>query len=312
MTIGVGADVENPRYLSPSGELCLVIRQHPEIGDFERVSSEEYWREDPVETWLNEIPLEQPEAVPPEPAPVEGALYRLWPSGDRELLAEVAFRSGERYESVLVADDGHFVTAGPVRCEADAELLTIRAADGSVVRTLRVRDLLTPRDQQWLCRGSEGDVWFSIGETLRMTVLIDDSARDDSGARQETVDIDLATGSAPRPERNRCPAPDVVTAEAVDGRSQALLDRAVVRVLPEYPEIAAKARVSGVVIVQIAVGDDGTVEEAEIVKPLPFGLDKAVRDAILKWKFAPGAAPASGLIRFHFEIVRHYRPRTMV
>lgn len=273
-------EVENPRFVSPNGEMCVFIRNEP-------------------------------------PEPTRAALYHCWPGGYRQPLAEFALQSEEAFGGVLVADDGHIVTYRPVRCDASAELLTIRAPDGSVVRTLRARDALTSNDQQWLCRGNENDVRFSVGETLRMTMLVTDGRWDDPGARHYAVDIDLATGAVAKPDRNYCPAALLITPEADDGlprpridrdvvplTSQALLDRAVVRVLPEYPEVAAKARISGRVGVQVVVGRDGNVEAVTIVKPLPFGLDEAARRAILKWEFAPDAARVSGVLAFHFKIVR--------
>ncbi|HEX2059238.1 MAG TPA: energy transducer TonB [Thermoanaerobaculia bacterium] len=86
--------------------------------------------------------------------------------------------------------------------------------------------------------------------------------------------------------------------------SQALLDRAVVRVVPEYPVVATKARISGIVAVQVVVGTDGNVEEASIVKPLPFGCDEAVKEAVKRWEFAPAPTRVSGVLAFRFELVR--------
>lgn len=54
-----------------------------------------------------------------------------------------------------------------------------------------------------------------------------------------------------------------------------------------YPEVARKARVQGVVIVEFVVGTDGRVTQARIVKPLPMGLDTAAVDALKRWEFKP-------------------------
>lgn len=306
---------ENPRFVSPNGELCVVVRSFPRIGDFERVSEEEYWRREEAEAWLREEPV-------PAPVPARGALYRIWPGDYRQLLAEFTFRPGEAYDHILVADDGYFVTWHPVRCGASAELLTIRDPDAAVVRTLRVRDVLTAHDQQWLCRGAASDVRVSLGETLRLTMLVTDGRGDDARARHHTIDIDHRTGAAAAPERDHCPAALLVVPEADDAlprarsdpgvvpvASQSILDRAVVRVLPEYPDVAAKARISGRVGVQVVVGADGKVEAASIVKPLPFGLNEAVRSAIAKWEFAPAPSRESGVLAFRFEILRKDPPR---
>jgi hypothetical protein len=74
----------NPKFFSPNGEMCLVIRRDPNIGDFESVTPAAFWRRDPVDDWLDEYPLP---AVKPEkePEPLRGALYQRWPSGHHAL-----------------------------------------------------------------------------------------------------------------------------------------------------------------------------------------------------------------------------------
>lgn len=59
------------------------------------------------------------------------------------------------------------------------------------------------------------------------------------------------------------------------------------RVEPDYPEGAKKARISGVVIVEARIGDDGTVRGATVLKGLPYGLDQAAVDAVRQWVFQP-------------------------
>jgi TonB family protein len=57
---------------------------------------------------------------------------------------------------------------------------------------------------------------------------------------------------------------------------------------PEYPEVARKARITGVVLVEIVIEKDGRVSHATVLKPLPFGLDQAAAEAVLNWKYKPG------------------------
>jgi protein TonB len=56
---------------------------------------------------------------------------------------------------------------------------------------------------------------------------------------------------------------------------------------PQYPEAARRARVSGIVIVELLIEKDGRVSAVHLVKPLPFGLDRAVVDAARTWRFKP-------------------------
>ncbi|HEV2718912.1 MAG TPA: energy transducer TonB [Thermoanaerobaculia bacterium] len=60
------------------------------------------------------------------------------------------------------------------------------------------------------------------------------------------------------------------------------------RVEPKYTDEARQNDVSGIVILEVVIDKDGRVKNAQVLKPLPFGLDQAALDAVRQWEFKPG------------------------
>ena len=54
---------------------------------------------------------------------------------------------------------------------------------------------------------------------------------------------------------------------------------------------AAKAGISGIVILELTLDEQGKVIGAHVLKPLPFGLDQATVDAVSAWQFRPARSP---------------------
>jgi protein TonB len=57
-------------------------------------------------------------------------------------------------------------------------------------------------------------------------------------------------------------------------------------VAPIYPEIARSARVSGIVILEAVLGEDGSVREVRVLRSVPL-LDAAAVAAVREWRFTP-------------------------
>jgi TonB family protein len=62
--------------------------------------------------------------------------------------------------------------------------------------------------------------------------------------------------------------------------------RMVRHVDPVYPEEAKAAGVSGVVIIDIKIGTDGSVAAASVLRSIPQ-LNQAALDAVYQWEFEP-------------------------
>jgi protein TonB len=59
------------------------------------------------------------------------------------------------------------------------------------------------------------------------------------------------------------------------------------RVEPPYPEIARRARIEGVVILEAVITKTGTVEEVKVLRALHPVMDQAAINAVKKWKYKP-------------------------
>jgi protein TonB len=61
------------------------------------------------------------------------------------------------------------------------------------------------------------------------------------------------------------------------------------RVEPRYTEPARKARIQGVVELDLAVDSSGRVVRVDVVRALPFGLTEEAERAVRQWRFRPAA-----------------------
>lgn len=57
-------------------------------------------------------------------------------------------------------------------------------------------------------------------------------------------------------------------------------------VAPSYPPIAQAAKISGVVILEALIAEDGSVREVKVLRSVPL-LDAAATDAVRQWRFTP-------------------------
>ncbi len=79
-----------------------------------------------------------------------------------------------------------------------------------------------------------------------------------------------------------------------------LVRRAKNKVQPEYPVLARKMNITGVVKVEVVVAANGTVKQAKVIGGHPV-LASAALEAVKKWRFEPAAGESTGIVDFKFE-----------
>lgn len=88
------------------------------------------------------------------------------------------------------------------------------------------------------------------------------------------------------------PAPQVRVAEDNAGVYSAVpaggtQPEEVDRVVPRYPMMARRMTIQGPVVVRGIVRRDGTIDNVEVIRDLPYGLGEAAREAVSRWRFRP-------------------------
>lgn len=109
--------------------------------------------------------------------------------------------------------------------------------------------------------------------------------------RHADVDRELELALAPIAERlassgTRTPLVAALTLPRA-GRDVPM-PRLAKRVPPTYPLDAARAAITGHVVLDVVIGKDGRVRDADVVRSIP-ALDRAARDAVKQWTFEPTA-----------------------
>jgi TonB family protein len=72
------------------------------------------------------------------------------------------------------------------------------------------------------------------------------------------------------------------------------------KIAPNYPELARRMSLRGVVRVQITVAPDGTVKNATLVGGHPV-LANAALDAVKKWRYEARKEETAGIVEFRFD-----------
>jgi protein TonB len=91
------------------------------------------------------------------------------------------------------------------------------------------------------------------------------------------------------PEAPPPPPPPPVSAPRVPVRigGQITQPALLKRVEPEYPPLAVKAHIQGVVILEATVGEDGNVTDVKLLRSANPLLDREAAIAVKQWRYTP-------------------------
>lgn len=70
---------------------------------------------------------------------------------------------------------------------------------------------------------------------------------------------------------------------------------------PEYPELAKRLHLSGVVILEISIEPDGHVGDVKFESGHPL-LGRAAEDAVRQWKYTPAAEATVTIVHMNFNL----------
>ena len=107
-----------------------------------------------------------------------------------------------------------------------------------------------------------------------------DKAAADAAAAKETADAVAAKRRANAEARAKA------LKAAVRPGGRIMPPKKIKDVQPVYPALAQSARISGEVTIEAAIGPDGKVIDAKVVRSIPL-LDQAALDAVQQWEYLP-------------------------
>jgi TonB family protein len=154
------------------------------------------------------------------------------------------------------------------------------------------------RDHDFYAIDHDGQIAYADVDAIdvsaagrQLEVHTDTTSTTDTTASSEPPSTETTASVAPSVPEPQQPAPQpeapasqgVYSAVPPGGTQPEEIDR----VVPRYPMMARRANIAGAVVVRGIVRRDGTIDNVEIIKDLPYGLGEAARDAVERWRFRP-------------------------
>jgi|GEM_PF-1278153 len=322
--------VTNAPVYSATGRFSAIVRWAEAVADFSSERAGKVFGSDnpPADNeWVDDFSMVRK----PDPIVVTTAIYESR-EGRRLLLGTIPLGIAT-FSDVLVSDSGRYVVAVQTYAGCDANprsfdpLVTIYRTNGSPVATIKLGDIANDYAVFRLREYLPIEFVLRHESDTREVVAISIPSRFDG----DVARVDVATGKLldePRPIfpephtfvtpvsyewQNRTYVPDPECAAAIEKPdvvridSAQFLNEALLGPLPEYPLVALKARIRGIVRVRMLVSEKGEVQCFQ-TSAFPFGIDRNANEAAARWLFRPLSIDGhrvkfTGEFIFHFEDV---------
>lgn len=168
-------------------------------------------------------------------------------------------------------------------------------SDGTDVTVYtRDHDFFAIRQGEGVAYADVDAIDISASGTTQLDVQTSSVAPTDTAIEEQHPPVaDTSVMQPPTPtEPEPMPEPEPAPVERTTGVYSAVppggtQPREIDRVVPRYPAAARRAGVQGPVVVRGIVRRDGTIDNVEIIKDLPYGLGEEARRAVNRWRFRP-------------------------
>lgn len=260
--------------------------------------------------------------------------YSVHPNDQLNLVREFKLVNEVAPVTALVSDDGRYLVTfdnwHSLGYGDDA--IVIYRADGALIRSLSLEDVLTTNDIEVLPRSASSIHWGGehyIDEGNQLLVLRIQGCRGfrPCSEKPAEVAVHLANGTLLHPARDLLSTVSLRPGIKPDGQDrqaepddppcarqasfsdapEVSFDKLPVVItdlaLPSFTGMARKARVRGSVILELLV-ENGAVACVKTIKGLPMGLTESARDATLLWRFSPSPdrrGPVRSVVAFDFS-----------
>lgn len=126
-----------------------------------------------------------------------------------------------------------------------------------------------------------------------------------SQPQQQKQEVPEPDPESSQPEKQELPEPP---SQPADLREPVGVPKPVLihRVNPEYPDIARKSRVQGIVILEAAITKEGTVENVKVLRGVHPLLDQAAVNAVRKWRYKPATVNGKP-VRVHSTVTVNFK-----